>query len=52
MKVANATNLNRKSGGAQGRDLQFTFGQSERVVDEKLSLRSGRDDKVQIASAV
>jgi hypothetical protein len=25
MKFANATNLNRKSGAAQGRDLQFHF---------------------------
>jgi hypothetical protein len=25
MKIANATNFDRKSGGAQGRDLQFHF---------------------------
>jgi hypothetical protein len=61
MKFANATNLDRKSGVAQGRDLLFHFRDSECTVgrsppasaspltqtaDPSTALRSGRDDKV------
>jgi hypothetical protein len=57
MKFANATNLNRKSGVAQRRDLQFRF-RAQRKCRGRIasgfrfsinancrSLRSGRDDK-------
>ena len=62
MKFANATNLDRKSGGAQWRDLRFAFGFKRMPVGESspgsvfpsrqtagpsTAQRSGRDDKVE-----
>ncbi len=58
MKFANATKLDRKSGVAEGRDLQFLLMEkpSPEAIDPRVrcarkwnrrSLRSGRDDKVE-----
>jgi hypothetical protein len=42
MKFANATNLDRKSGVAQWRDLRFLFGSHADVLPTEIHLRNSR----------